>query len=203
MTDKCTSGKCVAPSPTATPTNAPGACSKYPMPNGCSCNIGSQCSSGYCSEAKKCENPPSPSNKCPGAEACPNSSNKNLLQNCTPPDSDGTPKDSLCNKAGIIEPCGGKNYCCPSAGGAWTTDMTKCPSAKCTQCSGKPQAKSKGDADCSGTTTLNDYSIWRSEFISGSLGTGVKIDWRADFDCDGKVTLNDFSIWRENFVKSL
>jgi hypothetical protein len=141
--------------------------------------------------------------KCPGAQACPNPSNKNLLQNCTPPDSDGTPKDTLCNEAGMIRPCGGKNYCCPSAGGAWTSDMTKCPAGNCTQCPGKPEAKLKGDADCSGITNINDASIWRSEFISSLLGKTVKNNWRADFDCDGKVTLNDISIWRDNFIKSL
>lgn len=188
--------------PTSTPTSVPGVCSRYPMPNGCNCSNGSGCSSGYCSEAGKCENPPSPSNKCPGAEACPNPNNKNLLQNCTPPDSDGTPKDTLCNEVGMIRPCGGKNYCCPSTGGAWTTDMSKCPTT-CTQCVGKPEAKSKGDADCSGVTNLNDFSIWRDEFITGALGVTAKNSWRADFDCNGKVSLNDFSIWRDNFIKSL
>ena len=197
-------GVCLTPPATSTPTTPPsGACSTYPMPNGCNCSNGSGCSSGYCSEAGKCENPPSPSNKCPGAEACPNPSNKNLLQNCTPPDSDGTPNDTLCNEAGMIRPCGGKNYCCPTAGGAWTTDMTKCPAGNCTQCPGKPEAKLKGDADCSGTTNLNDFSIWRDEFISSALGQTVKNSWKADFDCNGKVNLNDFSIWRDNFIKSL
>jgi len=80
--------------------------------------------------------------------------------------------------------------------------MTKCPTT-CTQCVGKPEAKSKGDADCSGVTNLNDFSIWRGEFITGALGVTVKNSWRADFDCNGKVNLNDFSIWRDNFIKSL
>ncbi len=126
--------------------------------------------------------------KCPEAEACPNPQQPNLLQNCTPPDSDGTPNDSLCTKVGTIEPCGGKNYCCPSAGGAWTTDMTVC-SAIC---------KVK-----IGPYTLNDFSIWRSEFIDGAYGTETRSTWSSDFDCDGKVTLNDFSIWRINFINGL
>lgn len=75
--------------------------------------------------------------------------------------------------------------------------------SKCTQCSSLPLAKGRADADCSGITALNDYSIWRSEFISGGFGTTSKTDWVADFDCDSKVTLNDVSIWRDNFVKSL
>jgi len=77
------------------------------------------------------------------------------------------------------------------------------PLSLCPQCSGKPEAKLKGDADCSGNTSLNDSSIWRSEFISGGLGKITKNNWVADFDCNGKVTLNDFSIWRGNFIKSL
>ena len=137
-------------------------------------------------------------------ESCPNSSQTSLLQSCTPADSDGTSLDRLCNAVGITGSCGGKTYCCPSVGGAWTTDMTKCGgSGKCTQCSALPQAKSKGDADCSAATNINDASIWRSEFISGELGTISKTTWQADFDCDGKVTLNDISIWRDNFIKGL
>jgi hypothetical protein len=76
------------------------------------------------------------------------------------------------------------------------------PAAVCTQCS-DPTAKGKGDADCSGGTTINDASIWRAEFISGVLGTTVKNTWQADFDCNGKVTINDISIWRTNFIKGL
>jgi len=91
--------------------------------------------------------------------------------------------------------------------GTWTpvtacTDNPSC-SAKCTQCPNDLTAKGKGDADCGGSTALNDFSIWRSEFISGNLGTTSQSTWQADFDCDGKVTLNDFSIWRSNFIKGL
>lgn len=75
--------------------------------------------------------------------------------------------------------------------------------SKCTQCSNFPDAKSRADADCSGNTALNDYSIWRGEFISGEFGTISKTNWVADFDCDSKVTLNDVSIWRSNFINSL
>jgi len=71
----------------------------------------------------------SSSSRC--VEACPNSSQKNLLQNCTPPDSDGTSKDSLCNVAGRVEDCGGRDYCCPSVGGQWTTTMTACGGTSC------------------------------------------------------------------------
>ncbi len=57
-------------------------------------------------------------------EQCPG--NDGVLRNCHPPESDGSSADSTCAWAGRIEPCGGRNYCCPSAGGAWTTTMTAC-----------------------------------------------------------------------------
>ncbi len=56
--------------------------------------------------------------ECPGKD--------NVLRNCTPPEPDGSSADSTCNVKGRVEPCGGKSYCCPSAGGAWTTAMTAC-----------------------------------------------------------------------------
>jgi hypothetical protein len=228
----CASGRCCAPKPTSTPTvincGLGGSCSVQQKDfTKCKDGIGYKCNGTCWQKTGVCLTPPATAtptkptgtnptggpiipttkppvgDKCPGAQACPNPSNKNLLQNCTPPDSDGTPKDTLCNEAGMIRPCGGKNYCCPTAGGAWTTDMTKCPAGNCTQCPGKPEAKLKGDTDCSGITNINDASIWRSEFISSLLGKTVKNNWRADFDCDGKVTLNDISIWRDNFIKSL
>lgn len=57
-------------------------------------------------------------------EQCPG--NDGVLRNCHPPESDGSSADSTCSWAGRIEPCGGRNYCCPSAGGTWTTTMTAC-----------------------------------------------------------------------------
>lgn len=65
---------------------------------------------------------------CPAAEACPNATRPNLLQSCHPGDADGTTNDSLCDRAGRVETCGPAftKYCCPSAGGSWTTNMTVC-----------------------------------------------------------------------------
>jgi len=134
-------------------------------------------------------NPPGDDSMCPGAEACPHSET-DLLRNCTPADADGTSKDTRCNAdaVGTIGQCGGKEYCCPTAGGAWTLDMTNCP----TTC------KVKTDP-----YTLNDFSIWRIENIEGSFGTVSRNTWNADFDCDGKVTLNDYSVWRSNYFNGL
>lgn len=62
-------------------------------------------------------------------ERCPNPTTPNLLQSCTPPESDGSSNDSVCTTVGRVEVCGNVQYCCPSVGGAWTRDMTRCPSA--------------------------------------------------------------------------
>jgi len=73
----------------------------------------------------------------------------------------------------------------------------------CTQCPGKVNTKLKGDADCSGTITLNDYSIWRSEYHSGHLGLLNKNSWYSDYNCNGKADLTDALIWRINFSREL
>ncbi|MCC6711218.1 MAG: hypothetical protein IT416_02585, partial [Candidatus Pacebacteria bacterium] len=57
-------------------------------------------------------------------EQCPG--NDGVLRNCTPPESDGSSQDSTCNVKGRVESCGGREYCCPSPGGVWTTNMTAC-----------------------------------------------------------------------------
>lgn len=62
------------------------------------------------------------SSYCPAAESC----TGNLLRNCTPPEADNTPQESLCNAKGRIELCGGRQYCCPQAGGNWTTNLSAC-----------------------------------------------------------------------------
>ena len=58
-------------------------------------------------------------------EECPGSDG--VLRNCTPPEADGSSEDSICTYAGRVAACGGTDFCCPSAGGKWTKDMTKCP----------------------------------------------------------------------------
>ena len=62
-------------------------------------------------------------------EQCPGSDG--VLRSCTPPEDDGSSRDSNCDTAGRVESCGNKPYCCPSAGGAWTTDMKKCGGGAC------------------------------------------------------------------------
>lgn len=68
--------------------------------------------------------------QCPAIEACPVSGQPNLLKNCHPAETDGSAAESLCNAIGRVATCGaaGTQYCCPTVGGAWTTDMTVCNS---------------------------------------------------------------------------
>ncbi|MBI1862839.1 cellulase family glycosylhydrolase [Candidatus Microgenomates bacterium] len=54
--------------------------------------------------------------------------------------------------------------------------------------------KSNGDADCSGTVSLVDYQIWRTEY------TRVATTSKADFNNDGGVSLADYGIWRRYFI---
>ena len=56
--------------------------------------------------------------QCPGRD--------NVLRSCNPMASYGISIDSMCNKAGRVETCGGKTFCCPAPNSRWTTDMTKC-----------------------------------------------------------------------------
>lgn len=77
-------------------------------------------------------------------EQCPGSDK--VLRNCTPPDSDGTPAESNCNSAGRVEPCGGRQFCCPVAGGNWTTNMSACATPT-------PTATATATAAATGTAT--------------------------------------------------
>jgi len=51
---------------------------------------------------------------------------KYQITNCdVPDDKDGD--QQLCNKAGLIGICRGKQYCCPSSGVKWTSNLSACP----------------------------------------------------------------------------
>lgn len=59
--------------------------------------------------------------ECPGVDG--------VLRNCHPPAEDGTPQESVCSSGGLIVFCGTRNYCCPSAGAAWSSNLTLCATA--------------------------------------------------------------------------
>lgn len=89
-----------------------------------------------------------------GGFACPDPSNTNVLRDCSTGET--FPNDSLCNFAGRVEVCGSssataKQYCCPVAGGAWTTDLTKCSIST-------PTATATATATVKATTTATSTS---------------------------------------------
>lgn len=54
--------------------------------------------------------------------------------------------------------------------------------------------QSQGDADCNGIFDINDFEIFRKEFMR-ELSTQD-----ADADADGQITVTDFEIWRKSYV---
>jgi hypothetical protein len=58
--------------------------------------------------------------------------------------------------------------------------------------SGTCPKKVQGDTDCNGSVTIDDFTLWRREFL-GEVTTKL-----ADFNNDGKVDLIDFETWRQN-----
>jgi len=90
--------------------------------------------------------------ECPGVD----SGGRSVLRNCTPPEADGTSDDQICNLAGRTGQCGGQQYCCPAAGGVWTTNMTAC-TPKESVCNDSIDNDNDGltdctDSDCSTST---------------------------------------------------
>lgn len=60
---------------------------------------------------------------------------------------------------------------------------------QCGLCDGIKQ----GDANCDKIIDLVDFTIWKSEYISGN---GRK----TDFNCDKIVDLADFTIWKKSYL---
>jgi len=202
----CTSEYCKYEPTPKIPTSIPKPPTSTPIPGcisiGTCLPSGKTCCSGYaatvatsvCTTGKKCASPPVQ----PTSPVATN----------TPVPPIGCTDNGLCKKSGVP--------CC--SGEVKVVETSVCASGKkcvaaapsntpvpgaCTQCSGMPNAKGKGNADCTNGTNLVDFSIWRAEFISGLLGSVKKNKWQADFDCNGYVNLNDFSIWRPNFINGL
>ena len=101
-----------------------------------------------------------------GAEECPTADGKRLL-NCTPPESDGSPDESLCNAQQIrrIAACGGKNYCCN--GSVWSTSMTACATAS-------PTASATATATSTVTATATSTSTSTSTATASATATPTK-----------------------------
>jgi len=64
-----------------------------------------------------------------GGYQCPSTTDPTLLRDCST--GEVFPNDARCDTAGRVEVCGStasnaKQFCCPSAGAAWTTNLTLC-----------------------------------------------------------------------------
>lgn len=85
--------------------------------------------------------------ECPLAEACPHADG--TLITC---DDANVMDIVLCNLDERVESCGGNDYCCPTAGGAWTTDMTACTTVVPVSCNDA----CTDDAECSAAGNVCD-----------------------------------------------
>lgn len=64
------------------------------------------------------------------------------------------------------------------------------------------ESRSSGDANCDNAIDLEDFNIFRSEFITYREGTLDISKAQADFDSNRAIDLGDFDIFRKGFVVS-
>lgn len=100
-------------------------------------------------------------------EACPD--NRNILVSCDGADTDGAESGCLWDKR--VETCGGKQYCCPTAGAAWTTDMSACTDepAECEDTVWKPARNTK----CVGVTFVQTSNCDATRSATGTKTDGA------------------------------
>lgn len=109
---------------------------------------------------------------CPQAEECPVAADSTHLRNCTPPEADNSPDEQVCDTAGKVGTCGGTQYCCPSAGGTWDTNMSACAAATTPPSSGTVTCSNSGFSNNFDSTI--DTSIWTVKG-SASISSGVLV----------------------------
>ena len=139
---------------------------------------------------------------CPGAEQCPGTDG--VLYSCHPGEGDGSPAGSICGWKGRVETCGPAftKYCCPAAGGHWTTNMTACtvvtatptptptpspspsPTPLANSCANNPW-----DVDKNGKVNIVDIGL-----IIDNYGLSPSIDPRTNVNCDDAVNVVDIQI---------
>jgi hypothetical protein len=104
-------------------------------------------------------------------EQCPGSDG--ILRNCHPPEADGSPQESICNRTGRIESCGGRQYCCPSVNGTWTTTLSACSTTE-TSCNDVLDNDNDGktdclDSDCANSTYCQDVEVSPTQSASPTV----------------------------------
>jgi|GEM_PF-4423570 len=241
----CDKGVCVT-YPTVTPGNGGGNCISESW-SGCAsgqrkCCEGNMCAgdtcvanTSECSNTKPCADsvykycnkegvcvpyPTATPGNGGGGGSCKEVLSGNLLQCCNPKDSDGTSADSLCNSKGKEVTCGGKDYCCPSSGGNWTTDMNQCNNGggennNCKSCPTdfgcyvlyKNNVQSEGVDEYKWFApgyVMNDFVKVEDRKCSDN---GVKKPTylgksKGDANCDGVINNYDLSTWRSEYITS-
>lgn len=128
---------------------------------------------------------------CPVAAACPVAGQPNLLRNCNPGNADGTPTEVSCSNignVGQISQCGTQQFCCPSLGASWTTDLTLCvvvtptpsPTLAAFVTSATPTATPSATLTATPSATLRASATPRAIPVTGTdwptvLGAGVGV----------------------------
>lgn len=111
---------------------------------------------------------------CPSMEACPVSTQPNLLRNCHPPEENGgQAAESLCDRVGRVQTCGAANkeYCCPRVGGAWTRDMTACAASPTPTATASPTVSPTPTGASAATPTPTATATGSQNSCNGTCGS--------------------------------
>lgn len=149
-------------------------------------------------------------------EQCPGSDG--VLRNCHPPEDDGSAAESICAWAGRVEFCGTRNFCCPSAGGQWTTNMTACATPTPTRSPSPTAAPSPTSAPSPTVTPTINPSISPSPTAVPTLNpslsptpttnpslspTPTGSSKRGDLDGNDSVTIEDVNMLLNVYGRSV
>lgn len=96
------------------------------------------------------------------------------------------PDGSICKQDGTYGSC--QQGSCNTAITPFITITPDCP------------RKPEGDADCNGIVNLDDFEIFRSEFVKIRRGEQDLNNIESDFNDDGFIDIEDFAIFRLTFV---
>lgn len=91
-----------------------------------------------------------------GGAQCPSTTDPTLLRDCST--GEIYPNDSICDSVGRVEVCGtnssnARQFCCPSSGAAWTTNLTLCNVAATATATSTTHSTATATATATATTT--------------------------------------------------